>query len=74
MILLIVCAFAGIALVDLRVVAHRKKRRETIVLLSLLVPALAIALLLALGVKIPSTVEALGGLFERIFGKIYPQQ
>lgn len=74
MILLVACAFACVSLLDLPVIVRLKKRRELIVFMSLLVPALVFALLLTLGIKIPSSLDALGTLFERIFGKIYPQQ
>ncbi|MEA5015054.1 MAG: hypothetical protein VB099_10880 [Candidatus Limiplasma sp.] len=74
MIFLIACVFACISLVDLPVIVRLKKWRELIVFILLLAPALIFALLLSLGVKIPSTLDALGALFEQTFGKIYPQQ
>jgi membrane protein DedA with SNARE-associated domain len=73
MILAIVCVFAGIALVDLPAIWRHQKRRELIVYLLVLIPALVMAILITSGVKIPSALDALGNLFERFFGKIYTQ-
>lgn len=73
MILLILCAFAGIALADLPAIVRHQKRRELIVYLAILAPALIMAILMAMGVKIPSVLDALGQLFEQVFGKVYLQ-
>lgn len=70
---LIVCAFAGVALVDLPALVRLQKRRELIVYLAALLTAFVMAILMASGVKIPSALDALGNLFERVFGKVYPQ-
>ena len=73
MIFLILCAFAGIALVDLPAIVRHQKRRELIVYLAVLTPAFLMAILMAMGIKIPSALDALGQLFERVFGKVYLQ-
>jgi hypothetical protein len=68
-----VCLFAGIALVDVPSILHNRQRRELIVYLTVLAAALAMAIVMASGIKIPSALDALANLFEWIFGKIYPQ-
>jgi hypothetical protein len=69
---LTLCAFVIIALVDLRSIVRQHGRRGLIVYLTVLAVPIILGILMASGVKIPSTQIALRLLFERIFGKIYP--
>ena len=65
-------AFALLSLADIPAILRRRDARLLTVYLAVFVPALALALLIAAGIKVPSAMEALGMLFEQIFGKVYP--
>ncbi len=65
-------AFALLSLADIPAILRRRDARLMTVYLAVFIPALALALLIAAGIKVPSAMEALGMLFEQIFGKVYP--
>lgn len=65
-------AFALLSLADIPAILRRRDVRLLTVYLAVFIPALALALLIAAGIKVPSAVDALGMLFEQIFGKVYP--
>ena len=69
----ILLVFAGMAFVDLPDIVRNRSWREMTVYLLIFIAALVPAILIASGVRIPSALDALGNLFEAIFGKVYPQ-
>ena len=73
MILGILLVFAGMAFVDLPDTIRRQNWREMTVYLLIFIAALVMAILITSGVKIPSALDALNNLFEKVFGKVYPQ-
>jgi len=69
-VILVIVGFLALALVEIPSLARQKKRRDLIIVASMLGVSLTLSLLLAAGVKLPSPMHLLHSFLESI-GLIY---
>ena len=70
-ILLVILAFCVIALVDLRTLIKRRRKKELLVYCSMFAAVLALWILFAAGVKIPSPMVMAGKFFKDVLHLSY---
>ena len=64
--LLVIAGFAGIAVIDIPGLIKKKLWRDLAIYMAVFLPVLGLAVLAALGIKVPSPIKAIQGFYRDV--------